>query len=170
MMRTMTQRACILLAAVMMIPLAWVAVVSAQRAQPTPPAPTQDQSILGPGLYVFQTRIVDATCGDADRTGDVTSYYAAVDGIPGSRSMRMGLLNSTFWPQWALTVSPADHVLGEAQQAGVTGPHRGNAAFDVALDNGRFVGRGSREYTRTVNGQAMRCSVHFDALLKRIDR
>lgn len=170
-MRTMTQRACILLAAVMMLPLLALAresAASAQRAQPA--QPSQDQSILGPGLYVFQTRIVDATCGDADRTGDVTSYYAAVDGIPGSRSMRMTLLNSSFWPRWELTVSEANHVIGIAQQEGVTGVHRGESQFEVAFADGRFTGHGTRTYSRTVNGQVTRCRVSFDTLLKRIDR
>ncbi|MFO0695006.1 MAG: hypothetical protein U0230_15715 [Polyangiales bacterium] len=142
----------------------------AQGSAPPADAPSTPQTVLGPGLYVFQTRITAATCGDADRTGDVTSYYAAIDGIPGSRQMRMGLLNSRFWPSWTLNVTANDHVVGDADQEGVTGPHRGHSHFDVGPDNGRFTGQGTREYSRQVGTETARCRVTYDALLKRIDR
>jgi hypothetical protein len=129
-----------------------------------------DQNVLGPGLYVFQTRIDHATCGDADHTGDVTSYFAAVDGIPGSRQMRMSLLNSRFWPDWSLVVTNSSAVVGDALQAGVTGPTQGVSHFEAAFGDGRFVGRGTREYSRTVNGTTTRCRVSYEALLDRFDR
>ena len=127
------------------------------------------QSVMGPGLYVFQTRIDSATCGDADRTGDVTSYFAAIDGVPGSLSMRMSLLNSRFWPDWTVSITADGHISGDAQQAGVTGPDRGVSHFDVTANGPRFTGQGAREYSRTVNGTAQRCRVVYDALLRRID-
>lgn len=135
-------------------------------------APDGDRNtVLGPGLYAFQTRIDSATCGDADRTGDVTSYYAAIDGIPFSREMRMSLMNSRFWPAWSLQINPQNVVIGDAQQAEVTGPNRGASHFEVAYQSsGRFTGRGHREYSRTVNGAQTRCRVVYEALLQRIDR
>lgn len=132
--------------------------------------PADANTVLGPGLYVFQTRIDHASCGDADRTGEVTSYYAAVDGIPYAREMRMTLINSRFWPAWTLTVTPSNAVIGDAQQAEVTGPTRGVSHFEVTYANGRFTGRGQREYTRTVDGNPVRCRVSYEALLLRIDR
>jgi len=132
--------------------------------------PADGNTVLGPGLYVFQTRIDHATCGDADRTGEVTSYYAAVDGIPYAREMRMTLINSRFWPVWTLTVTPSNVVIGDGQQAEVTGPNRGTSHFEVTYANGRFTGRGQREYGRVVDGNAVRCRVSYEALLLRIDR
>ncbi len=139
------------------------------RAQPATPPPFE-QEILGPGLYVFQTRIEHATCGDADRTGEVISYYAAVDGIPGSRTMRMSLLNSRFWPDWTLTVTPPTTVTAEARQAGVSGPAQGFSRFRGEFANGRFTGHGAREYSRTVEGRTTRCEVGYEMLLMRFDR
>ena len=36
------------------------------------------QTVLGPGLYVFQTRTRDASCGDSEPDGYVLSFFAAV--------------------------------------------------------------------------------------------
>jgi hypothetical protein len=127
------------------------------------------QSVLGPGLYVFQTRIDHATCGDGERTGFVSSYFAAVDGIPGSRTMSMNLLNSSFWPTWELGVSPSNAVIGDARMRGQTGPNAGESHFELTHDGRRFTGRGTRAYDATVNGQRQRCRISFDALLRKID-
>ena len=51
------------------------------------------QTILPPGLYLFQTRTRDGSCADAPRTGYVTSAVATLDGVPGARSMTLQLLN-----------------------------------------------------------------------------
>jgi len=52
-----------------------------------------DQTVLGPGMYVFQTRTRSATCGDDERTGYVSTFLAPIHGVPGSRTMRMTLEN-----------------------------------------------------------------------------
>lgn len=143
------------------LPLAFAALITLVL-----PAQAQEtQSILGPGLYVFQTRIISATCNDATRTGFVSSYYAAIDGIPASRTMRMNLINSQFWPRWNLQVNPPT-ITGEARQPRVDGVSR----FEIRVDgSNRFTGRGTREYRSTVDGHAMRCAIQYDTLLKRID-
>lgn len=136
-----------------------------------PSAPAQDtgQTVLGPGLYVFQTRIDHATCGDGERTGFVSSYFAAVDGIPGSRTMSMSLLNSSYWPTWELTVSSSNAVIGDARMRGQTGPSAGESHFELAHDGRRFTGRGTRSYDATVNGQRQRCRISYEALLRKLD-
>lgn len=166
-MRTGTSRIPHVLIALTMT-LSLVSVGRAQSA--TTQQPSFEQNVLGPGLYVFQTRVDHASCGDAERTGEVTSYYAAVDGIPGSRQMRMSLLNSRFWPDWTLVVTATNAVVGDARQAGVTGPNQGESHFEASYADGRFTGRGNREYTRTVDGQPARCRVSYEALLLRFDR
>lgn len=145
-------------------------VVTALAGAQSPPPSGFDQTVLGPGLYVFQTRIDHASCGDAERTGEVTSYYAAVDGIPGSREMHMSLLNSRFWPDWTLNVTTSNEVVGDARQAGVTGPTQGESHFEATFADGRFTGHGTRAYTRTVDGQPVRCRVSYETLLLRFDR
>jgi len=126
------------------------------------PAAADRQTMLGPGLYVFQTRILTATCGDADRTGYVTTYLATIDGIPGERSMSMVLVNSDYWKMWALTVTPAMHVVGSSEQARIHGTN----GFDVSLHGDQLTGQG----TRTYQMGERHCSVSFDALLRRVDR
>jgi hypothetical protein len=128
------------------------------------------QSLLGPGLYVFQNRLDRATCGDASGSGYVNSYVAAVNGIPGSATMQMALPDSTYWPTWELGITPDGHIVGVSQQAGMTGPDRGDSHFDLTLQGEQFTGRGQRSYMSTVNGQRRRCTVEFDTLLRRIDR
>lgn len=132
-------------------------------------AQDSEQSVLGPGLYVFQTRIDHATCGDGERTGYVSSYFAAVDGIPGSRTMRMSLLNSSHWPTWELAVSSSNAVIGDARMRGQTGPNAGESHFELAHQGQRFTGRGTRSYDATVSGQRQRCRISYEALLRKID-
>lgn len=133
-------------------------------------AQSAGQSLLGPGLYVFQNRLDRATCGDASGSGYVNSYVAAVNGIPGATTMQMALPDSTYWPTWELGITPDGHILGVSQQAGVTGPDRGDSHFDLTLTGEQFTGRGARSYMSTVNGVRRRCTVEFDTLLRRIDR
>jgi hypothetical protein len=126
------------------------------------------QDVLGPGLYVFQTRLDHSSCGDSGASGSVTSYFAAVDGIPGSRQMTMHLLNSDHWSTWTLTVTAENQIIGDAQQDGVTGPGRGDSHFELSQDRGKFTGRGSRSYSATIGGQVRRCRMAYDALLRRL--
>lgn len=124
-----------------------------------------DQRVLGPGVYVFQTRTRSATCDDDERTGYVSSFVAAVQGVPGSRSMRMQLLNSPYWPNWSLQVDAQNRITGDSTLEGASGPSAPRNHFEVTVDRDRFTGTGTRTYTR--GGQ--QCSVTYDALLRRID-
>ena len=122
----------------------------------------ETQTLLGPGLYVFQTRITAASCGDADRTGYVNSYVAAVEGIPGSREMAMRLPNSQYWARWTLDVRADGHILAASEQSRVEGHNH----FDVTQHGRQFTGTGARSYMRGTT----RCEVTYDALLRRTDR
>ena len=142
--------------------------VAPSRAQDAPVA--MDQTVLGPGLYVFQTRTLAATCGDDERSGYVSSFAASIDGVPGSRSMHMQLLDARFWSSWTLTVNAAGMIHGESLMDGTTGASRPMNSFDVSRDaTGRFTGHGARTYEGTVAGHTQHCQVTFDALLRRID-
>lgn len=128
-----------------------------------------EQSILGPGLYVFQTRTREASCGDDSRSGYVSSFVAPIHGVPGSRRMRMQILNSEWWPEWRLQVTADNRVVGDSTMRGQSGPSAPRNHFDVARDGDRFVGQGVRTYTTRVDGRPQECSVTFDALLRQID-
>jgi len=132
-------------------------------------AQTDTQTILGPGLYVFQTRTRSASCGDDERTGYVSSFVAPIHGVPGSRTMRMQLLNSPYWSEWRITVNAQDAVIGESTMTGQRGPSAPRNQFEVRVDRDRFTGTGTRTYTRTAGGRTEQCSVTYDALLRRID-
>ncbi|MBX3247776.1 MAG: hypothetical protein KF901_11405 [Myxococcales bacterium] len=147
----------------------WVLALALTATSAPMTAQESPQTVLGPGLYVFQTRIDHATCGDGERTGYVSSYFAAVDGIPGSRTMQMNLLNSSYWPSWTLTVSPSNAVIGEARMRGQTGPSAGESRFELTFDRNKFTGQGTRSYDATVNGQRQRCRIGYDALLRKLD-
>lgn len=127
-----------------------------------------DQRVLAPGLYVLQTRLDRSTCNEDADTGYVTSYFAAIDGTPGHRDMTMRLLNSTYWARWSLNVTADGRVTGESRQDGVPEARRGVNRFEVHRDAGRFVGRGTRSYFRRINGEHRRCSIEFDALLRKL--
>jgi hypothetical protein len=133
-------------------------------------AQTADQTILGPGLYVFQTRTRSATCADDERTGYVSSFVAPIHGVPGSRTMRMELLNTAYWSTWSITVTAQDRVVGDSTMNGQRGPSAPRNHFEVSVDRDRFTGTGTRTYTRTAGGRTEQCSVSFDALLRRIDQ
>jgi hypothetical protein len=125
------------------------------------------QSILGPGLYVFQTRIRNSTCGDADPDGYVVTYLATIDGVPGAIDMSMELVNTAHFKTWQLKVA-GKSVLGESRLgSGVDAP---DSHFEVALDKDRFKGTGSRSYNgKGGDGKPQRCRVNYDALLRRLD-
>ncbi len=128
-------------------------------------ARSYDQEILGPGLYAYQTRVREATCGDDSQTGFVSTFMGSINGIPGSRSMEMKLINNRYWPEWTITVRPDGTVVGAARVSGETR----EAGFEVRRDEGRFVGTGSRTYQTTINGERRNCTVHVDVLLRRFD-
>ena len=121
-----------------------------------------EQEILGPGLYIYQTRITGATCNDATQTGFVNSYVATIDGIPRSPSMEMTLTNSEYWKTWDITVRNGT-IVGEARV------RNRSAHFEVRRRGSRFTGTGHRIYQSTVDGNRMRCRIEFDALLRRVD-
>lgn len=139
--------------------------IQAQRAAPT----RGDQQILGPGLYVFQMRILRATCEDADRTGHVTTFVAPIHGIPGHRQMKMELVNSQYWPNWELIVAANGHIVGTSSIDGRGGEAVATNRFELAKDGPRFVGRGSRNYTSTVGGTRRQCEVSYEALLRQLE-
>ena len=122
------------------------------------------QTILGPGMYVFQTRTRSATCGDDSQNGYVSSFVAPIHGIPGSREMSMNLLNTEYWSTWRLTVNRQMHILGLSTLDG-GGANAPTNRFDVSRQGDRFVGTGTRQY---MSG-GRRCEVSYDALLRRID-
>lgn len=125
------------------------------------------QTVLGPGLYVFQTRIRNATCGDAEADGYVLSFMAAIDGVPGSTSMTMELINTSYFKTWTLKVTPAREVLGESRVSNATDAPESH--FEAKWDKDRFKGTGSRSYMGSVGGKAQRCRVNYDVLLRRLD-
>jgi hypothetical protein len=124
------------------------------------------QSVLGPGLYVYQQRVKEATCHDAEPDGYVLSFMAAIDGVPGSITMTMQIVNTAYFKDWTLKVSGnqviGDSKLGKAADAP-------DAHFEVTKDGDRFKGTGYRSYNGSYQGKAQRCKVSYDALLKRLD-
>lgn len=132
-------------------------------------AQTDDQTILGPGLYVFQTRTRGATCNDDERNGYVSSFVAPIHGVPGSRRMSMQLINTDYWSRWTIRVEGDDRVIGDSTMNRMRGPSAPRNHFEVTRQGDRFIGTGTRTYTRTVDGRAQECAVTYDALLRRID-
>lgn len=121
------------------------------------------QTVLGPGLYVFQTRTSGASCGDDERTGYVSTFIAPIHGVPGSRSMRMQLVNSPYWANWTIRVDASNRIIGDIEVDGRTNH------FEVTANRGRFTGEGVRTYNARIDGAMRRCQVTYDALLRRID-
>jgi hypothetical protein len=145
----------------------------AAQAQPVaaaPAAPAQaelpPQKILPPGLFLFQTRTRDGTCNDAPRTGYVTSAVATLDGVPGSRTMTMQLLNSKYWPTWTLTVTEDNTIIGTANMKGAKDDSEGGSRFEIRAKKDRYQGIGARSYNSVVDGKTTRCTLNYDALLK----
>ncbi|MET0286846.1 MAG: hypothetical protein ABW352_20355 [Polyangiales bacterium] len=124
------------------------------------------QSVLGPGLYVFQTRTRGSLCNDSEKDGYVMSFVAAIDGVPGSTTMTMSLVNNPHFSKWSLRVT--DETLAGAAKMGTTagGPE---SHFTATLDGDRWKGTGARTYNSVFEGKPTRCRVDYDALLRRID-
>ena len=137
-------------------------------ASATPVDDLPPQTILPPGLYLFQTRTRDGSCNDAPRTGYVTSAVATIDGVPGARTMTMQLLNSKYWPTWNLTVTAEDAIVGAANLSGAKDDKAGSSRFEMRerKDRDRYQGVGARNYNATIDGKATRCTLNYDVLLK----
>jgi hypothetical protein len=134
------------------------------HAQGDPP-----QTVLPPGLYLFQTRTRDGNCGDAPATGYVTSAVATLDGVPGSRTMTMQLLSSKYWPTWQLTVLADDSITGTANMNGAKDDAGGSSRFELRSKKDRYQGVGARKYPGTRDGKPALCTLNYDALLKPIE-
>lgn len=153
--------------------------VAAQAAKPAVDLPPRaaaveapdlpPQTILMPGLYLFQTRTRDGTCNDAPRTGYITSSMATLDGVPGARTMTMQLLNSKYWPTWTLSIAKDHSIAGSAIMLGGKDESKGSSRFEMRQKKERFQGVGSRSYPSQVDGKAVRCTLNYDVLLKPID-
>jgi hypothetical protein len=125
------------------------------------------QTVLGPGLYVFQTRTRDASCGDSEPDGYVMTYFAAVHGIPHSTAVTMELVNTPHFKEWKLSVVNNNAVTGISRiGTAADGP---DSHFEVKLERDRFKGTGYRSYNATIAGKKQRCRVNYDALLRRLD-
>ncbi len=131
---------------------------------PQDPAGAQQpaQAVLGPGLYVFQTRLDEATCEPDSMDGFVTSYFAAIDGVPGSARMTMKLQNSQHWPEWQLDISADGTIRASARNGAL------EQSATMRPNGSRFTGRGFRTYDQTVRGQRRRCRMEYDALLRKL--
>jgi hypothetical protein len=127
------------------------------------------QTILAPGLYLFQTRTRDGTCRDAQRTGYVTSAVATLDGVPGARTMTMQLLNSKYWPTWTLTIGVDGNIVGNANMGGAKDDSAGSSHFEIRAKKERYQGVGARSYPGELDGKPTRCTLNYDALLKALD-
>ena len=128
------------------------------------------QRVLGPGAYVYQTRLDTATCEEDSNSGHTDSFFAAIDGVPGAARMNMTLLNSQYWPRWDLSVREDGTLVGDATLRGQQGANAPHSHFEVQRRGDHLRGRGFREYNMTTNGQTRRCRMDFDVLLRRLDR
>lgn len=142
---------------------------SPKHAPPAADPNSPPQTVLMPGLYLFQTRTRDGTCNDAPRTGYVTSAVATLDGVPGARSMTMQLVNSKYWPTWSLTIANDESISGSAIMLGGKDETKGTSRFEMRAKKGRFQGIGSRTYPSQVDGKPVRCTLNYDVLLKLLD-
>ena len=147
------------------LPAAGARLASRARAEAPPAAEPPPQTILPPGLYLFQTRTRDGSCDDAPRTGYVTSAVATLDGVPGARTMTLQLLNSKYWPTWTLTVTEDNAILGTANMLGAKDDAGGSSRFEVRGKKDRFQGVGARTYPKS-GAPGQRCTLNYDALLK----
>ena len=130
-------------------------------------APSDRQTVLGPGLYIFQTRTRDASCKDSEQDGYVLSYFAAVHGVPHAVSMGMELTNTPHFKSWTLKVSDNNAIVGDSRIG--TAADAPDSHFEVKLEKDRFKGTGFRTYNGTLDGKKVRCRVNYDALLRRLD-
>lgn len=133
---------------------------------PTPGA--NRQTVLGPGLYVFQTRTRDATCGDSEGDGYVLTFMGAINGIPHSVSMNMELTNNQHFKSWTLKVVGNSQVIGDSKMSSAADAP--DSHFEAKLEGDRFKGTGFRSYNGVgKDGKKTRCRVNYDALLRRLD-
>jgi hypothetical protein len=139
------------------------------RAQGESPAAADPnrQTVLGPGLYVFQTRTRDATCKDAEGDGYVLTFLGAIHGIPHAVNMTMELTNNQHFKTWTLKVSGNSQVIGDSRIG--TAADAPDSHFEVKLEGDRFKGTGFRTYNGMLDGKKVRCRVNYDALLRRLD-
>ncbi len=136
------------------------------QAQESKTQASSKQSVLGPGVYVYQQRVKEATCHDAEPDGYVLSFVAAIDGVPGATTMSMQITNTAYFKDWTLKIS-GNRVVGNSKIGkGADGPE---AHFEVTKDGDRFKGTGHRSYNGSHQGKPQRCKVSYDALLKRLD-
>ena len=96
----------------------------------------------------------------------MTSAVATLDGVPGSRTMTLKLLNSKYWPTWTLSVSADNVITGSANMNGAKDDSAGSSRFELREKKERFQGVGSRSYNSTEGGKTVRCTLNYDALLK----
>lgn len=157
----MKQASLVLLAALAFCP-SFAPEASAQRSRVA-------QRVLGPGAYVYQTRLDTATCEDDSNSGYTNSFFAAIDGVPGAANMRMSLVNSQYWPSWTLVVRRDGTVVGDATIRGGEGPNAAHSHFEIQRQGDHLRGRGFREYNRTIDGERRRCRNDFDVLVRRLD-
>lgn len=122
------------------------------------------QNILAPGLYMFQMRIRHATCGDAERTGDIRSFLVSIDGKPGARSLSARMPTNKYWPEWKIVVTDENLVVADADLVG--GP--GHSHFELKENRRKrqFQGTGLRSYKSVVDGEKRDCRISYDALIK----
>jgi hypothetical protein len=167
--RTFKRRRRALIGVLVATAIAIALVTSATRAQDETKEVATDlapQTILPPGLYLFQTRTRDGSCNDAPRTGYVTSAVATLDGVPGSRSMTLRLLNSKYWPTWKLNITAEDAIVGDANMFDGKDASGGSSHFELRAKKERFQGVGTRSYNSSEGGKTVRCNLNYDALLK----
>jgi hypothetical protein len=159
-----TLAACLISLRLTAQPGAAAAPASGGQAAPQPELPPQ--TLLQPGLYLFQTRTRSGNCNDAPRTGYITSAVATLDGVPGARALTMQLINSKYWPSWSLSVTAEGVILGEAFMAGAKDDSKGSSHFELHAKKERFQGVGARTYPGLIDGKPARCTLEYDALLK----
>lgn len=125
------------------------------------------QTMVGPGAYVFQTRVRGATCGDDTKSNLTRTFYASVEGYPGKDNFTMELLNSKYWPSWTLKVVGNKQVFIES----VVEQKKSTRESRFTLDKkkkGVLRGFGYREYDTVIDGQKKRCRVDMEAILRPI--
>jgi hypothetical protein len=149
--------------------LAFAAFLFAPPAHTQAPAPDPSrQTVLGPGLYVFQTRTRDAVCGDSEGDGYVLTFLGPIHGIPHAVNMTMELTNNQHFKIWTLKVIGNSQVIADSKMGSAADAP--DSHFDVKRDGDRFKGTGYRSYNGTgKDGKKTRCRVNYDALLRRLD-
>ncbi|MCZ7680515.1 MAG: hypothetical protein M5U28_17825 [Sandaracinaceae bacterium] len=107
-------------------------------------AQTGDQSVLGPGLYVFQTRTRSATCDDDERTGYVSSFVAAVQGVPGQPLDAHAARQLAVLEHLDAADRRAEPRHRRVHAGRRLGAERPRNRFEIRVDRDRFTGTGTR--------------------------